>query len=288
MPHIAGTVPSGQTLAFRFGLSCALAIGLLALGACWVVLGGEIPFWVQPSAVGAAWGMLFLTGLHLGTTGQYRLTPAAISLIIVWLVKSALQELTDLNGSECCLLVCLLTTAGWLTSRPLHSFSSGKHCVFGSSDARTASSRFFTWSIWDLGLATTLVAIFASSVRGIASPSAIQNQIAIALCGGMVASWSASAWAISDRWNGWRLASLGLVTVSSLALMARHAPGPLGLAPLVSWMLVGPLAVASAQGVSVLLIVALARWDATRIEAQAADSPDPLFEVRPLSVFDPN
>lgn len=262
MPHVAEQTASSQTPAIRCGLTCSCVFALVTLGLCAIVLGANLPIWLQPTAVGAAWGVLFAIGLYLGTVGQYQFISFAISLAVVCLTKYALQALTDLNGSECCLVVCVLTSAGWLASRPLDLSAHDRISQVPQRGRHAKPSRLLTWSIWDMTLLTTLVAICASSVGHINSSAAILSQIAIALCGGVIASWSACAWAMCDKWNLWRLAGMGLVGISSLGLAASHSPSQLSLLHIATWMLVGPLAVASAQGLTVLSIIALARLDA--------------------------
>ncbi len=81
---------------------------------------------------------------------------------------------------------------------------------------------------------------------------------------GMLCSWIACSWAWKDKWNGWSLFSVVATLSASLGILFISAPTGVSPLDVCQWLLSGPVNVVAAQGVVVLAVLAIWRWEVNR------------------------
>ncbi len=251
------------------GACCRLLIGCVATVVflnAWV---WSPPAWLQPTVVGMLWASLFLVGAAAGSVRRGSALFACVAGIYVWLSQSAMQQLTSLLAAESGLIVVCSFTAGWLVTQ--FEFSGRSREV-----SETEVRRYQQWTIWDLALLTTLVAVICYGLPKLESPLTLFRQVGFVLWGGCLCSWVAYRWAFDDCWTTSKLIIMFAVSGLCLCLLGRVSPTGLSLIHITTWMLTGPLAVVAAQGLTVLALLTAIRVDqgSLRIARQ--------ISVRPL------
>ena len=237
------------------GLLMACVAGVVFLSACvW-----SPPAWLQPTVVGMLWASLFLIGTAAGSVRRGSALFACVAGSYVWLSQIAMQSLTSLVAAECGLLVVCTFAAGWLVTQ--FEFS-------GRSPQTLATQvrRYQQWTIWDLALLTTLVAVICYGLPRLESPLILLSQVGFVLLGGCICSCAAYRWVFDDCWTTSKL--IVMFVGSGLCfwllcfwLLGRQTPTEFSLLHIATWMLTGPIAVVAAQGLTVLVLLTAIRVD---------------------------
>ena len=219
-------------------LICASLFSILALCLCAQL---ELPLWLQPSVVGVVWATLFFLGTRLNMTAQpIQLLCACLASVPL---TQAFQLVTDLSLAECVLASCALLGAGWLTWRP-----------------NSQASRRGHWSIWEMMLATTIVAIALSCFPNITSSMLLLLAVVLTLVGGIVFSAFAHRIVLNDDWN---LAHLGICAgIASIWALIAFLFRPTGTTwtSALTWLMTGPLLVVSSQFTWAAVLFLLERY----------------------------
>jgi hypothetical protein len=159
-----------------------------------------------------------------------------------------------LAAAECGLIVVCTFSAGWLVTqldfsgRPQHA---------SAIEVR----RYQQWTIWDLALLTTLVAVICYGMPRLESPLTLFSQVGFVLLGGCVCSWVAYRWVFDDCWTTSKLIVMCVGSGLCFWLLGRQTPTEFSLLHITTWMLTGPLAVVAAQGLTVLTLLTAIRVD---------------------------
>jgi hypothetical protein len=225
-------------------LATAVGVPLLA--------GWQVPLWLQPSAVGVLWGVIFLLGLLLSLAGNFRSSQLFVVVLCTLVSGLAFHRITDLTIDESIFAILPLIGCGWSTARfdrsPLHSLN---------LKARELNS--MQVPLLDYFLVTTLVACLAHVLLKMHSPPLILVGVMGTVLIGCCSCWAAYQWALCDHYPIGlpALMSIGLC-LAGIAVLLRLTP--LSSSELISWMVTGPLSVLAAQVFTVLLVLALSRW----------------------------
>lgn len=257
---------SGEVRYIAAGPCCRLLIGCVAVVVFCNALFWSPPDWLQPTIVGMLWGSLFLVGAAAGSVRRGSGLFALAAGSCLWLSQYALKSLTSLVAAECALIVVCSFAAGWLVTQ----FEFSGRAQSASNEVR----RYQQWTIWDLAVLTTLVAVICYALPRLESPLMLLTQVGFVLLGGCVFSWLAYRWVFDDCWTMTKLAAMLLggavcIWLLGIALLGRGSHSELSLTYVASWMLTGPIAVIAAQGLTVLAILA-----AVRIDAKTSAEPD--------------
>ena len=199
------------------GPCCSIAIvgSLLLVSAC--VLGWSPPDWVQPSIVGLLWANLFLLGIATGNVRRGSAGFACLAGGLIWLSQIALSMLTHLSASECLLLATTLCAAGWSIAH-LDNVHRPRRMSY------SIAIQYRQWTIWDLAILTTFVAVICCAAPKLQSPAALLLNVACGLAGGVMCSWMAYRWVFDDQWNVVKLLAILSACALCLWFIARHSP----------------------------------------------------------------
>lgn len=251
------------------GACCRLLIACVAAVVFLSTCVWSPPSWLQPTVVGMLWASLFLVGAAAGSVRRGSALFACLAGICVWLSHLAMQSLTSLVAAESGLIAVCSFTAGWLVTQ--FEFS-GRVQHASATEVR----RYQQWTIWDLALLTTLVAVICYGLPRLESPLSLLSQVGFVLWGGCICSWVAYRWVFDDCWTTSKLMtvfigsglSFGLLGFGLLGfgllgfgLLGRQTPTEFSLLHLTTWMLTGPLAVVAAQSLTVLALLTAIRVD---------------------------
>ena len=218
------------------------------------------PNWLQPSVVGLLWSSLFLVGrAAAGSVCRGSLGFALVAGGFVWLSQLALQSLTNLVPAECGLITVCAFSSGWLVTQ--FEFSGRV-----PQTLLTEVQRYQQWTIWDIALLTTLVAVTCYALPRLESPLILLTQVGFVLLGGCICSWLAYRWVFDDYWT---LTKLMVMLVGSglclwlfaLWVVSQQPSNELSLRLIAAWMLTGPIAVMAAQGLTTLAVLTAIRID---------------------------
>jgi len=241
------------------GACCRLLIACVAIVVFLNVYVCSPPAWLQPTLVGMLWASLFLAGAAAGSVRRGNGLYACIAGSYVWLSQLAMQSLTSLVAAESGLIVVCTFSAGWLVTQ--FEFS-GRSQQASATEVR----RYQQWTIWDLALLTTLVAVICYALPRLESPLILLTQVGFVLLGGCICSWVAYRWVFDDCWTMTKL--IVMLVVSGLYfwlmgfwLLSWQTPTEFSLLHITAWMLTGPLAVIAAQGLTVLALLTAIRVD---------------------------
>lgn len=212
------------------------------------------PVWLQPTVVGMLWASLFLVGAAAGSVRRGSACFACVAGSYVWLSQLAMQSLTSLVAAESCLVVVCSFSAGWLVTQ--FEFSGRPQCASAS-----VVRHYQQWTIWDLAVLTTLVAVICYGLPRLESPLALLSQVGFVVCGGCLFSWIAYRWVFDDCWTAGKWILLLVGSGLCLLLLGRQTPTEFSLLNIAAWMLTGPLAVVAAQGFVVLALLTAVRID---------------------------
>jgi hypothetical protein len=239
-----------------FGRLLTLGVGAAVGLSAWV---NSPPDWLQPTIVGMLWASLFLVGLAAGSVRRGSLWFALVAGCCVWLSQLALQSLTSLVAAECGLLVVGSFSAGWLMTQFEFTGRSRQTSVM-------AVQRYQQWTIWDLALLTTLVAVTCYALPRLESPLILLAQVGFVLLGGCICSWMAYRWVFDDCWTLTKLMVMGVgsglcLWLFCLWVIGQQPANELSVRQIAAWMLTGPIAVMAAQGLTVLALLTAIRID---------------------------
>lgn len=217
------------------------------------------PMWLQPTIVGILWASLFLVGAAAGSVRRGSAWFAFIACCYVWLSQNQLQSLTSLVEAECALIAVCSFSAGWLVTQLEFS---GRESQSPFAEVK----RYQQWTIWDLGLLTTLVAVICYALPRLESPLILLTQVGFVMLGGCISSWMAYRWVFDDNWTLTKLIAMivgsGLcVWLLGLWLVSQQPASELSIGVIATWMLTGPIAVIAAQGLTVLALLTAIRID---------------------------
>lgn len=232
----------------RILIACVAAVVLLSV-TVW-----SPPAWLQPTVVGMLWASLFLVGAAAGSVRRGSVLFAGMAGSYVWLSQLAMQRLTSLMAAECGLIVACAFSAGWLVTQIEFS---GRSPQTSATEVR----RYQQWTIWDLALLTTLVAVICYGLPRLESPLTLLSQVGFVLWGGCLCSWVAYRWVFDDCWTTSKLLVMFVGSGLCFWLLGRQTPTQFSLLHITAWMLTGPLAVVAAQGLTVLAMLAAIRVD---------------------------
>ncbi len=232
--------------------------GLSLLGiASFVAWGWQPDLRFQPTIVGILWGFLFLSGYLLGGVGRGQFGGLILALPTTFLSWLGVQSLTDLGAADCLLLSTILVVGGWSATfwKPAN-----RPFVEGLAGQRAAKG-LPRWSIWDMGCVTAVVACIVHAAPRLETPPMLLCAVAAALFSGLLCSWIACSWAWHDDWNWWSLSALVAALVAGVGIVHLSAPAGLTLTHSVRWALSGPINVVAAQGLAVLAVLTIWRWE---------------------------
>ncbi len=240
-----------EPMATRWLLSAAIAAMGVLVG-CAVLAGFQPPLWFQPTLVGILWGLVFLIGFAMGSFGRGSFLAATLAGVLTWLMNQSFLQITDLPPADCLLLSTLLLSSGWVIARldRAHLFSS----------IPTAHAQSAQWSIGDIAFSTALAACLVQAFVH-CTPTLLLLSAIMALAGGIVCSWLAYRWVWLDQYSlvSLLVAFVGLV---SATLYIHHvAPVDATFWESVRWICVGPVNVIASQATSVLMVLALIRFE---------------------------
>jgi hypothetical protein len=236
---------------------------LAGLPAC----GWEPQVLFQPTWVGLMWACLFLAGCLLGSQDRNRWPTMLAALSIAYVAWWGFRSLTDVPAPDSLLLSVILMLSGW-------GVTTWHRARVRFTEARVGASSVaegWRWSIGEIGWLTTLGACLAHAIPGLQTPAWLMLSVGTALMSAVLCSWIAYWWAWNDAWDRWKLGVLAVVMCASVWIVQVSAPRGLSVLTSIQWVLSGPLNVVAAQGVSVLLVQALWRWNAGG-ERLAADA----------------
>ncbi len=246
---------------------------------CGVVLSGAaLPIWLQPTIVGILWGGTLLCGLYLGAWGMFRascvLTVAGLSILL----HLACLKITNLQWADSLLLSSILLSCGWVKGR----WSSQELTVEGaergqvsralnSADGRSSTVNVpcqrspLQWSIGDMATITALAACMTSAGMQVRI-SPLLVSVAWAFLVGLMSCWTAYRWVWLDRWsmNSLGLAVLGII--AAIVYLDQYAPTDATWMESFAWLCAGPISVVASQATTVLLFLAIVRFE---LESQA-------------------
>lgn len=215
----------------------------------------ELPF--QPTAVGAVWGCVFLSGYMLGGIGRGKLNGLLQSVPLAYLSWLGFHSLTDLGAEDCLLLATFLVLGGWGASTWQTAFFHGDH---ERLKPQIGLSRL-RWSIWDIGILTTIVACVVHAAPRLVTPWELMFAVTTALFSGLLISSIACCWVWCDRWDCWGILALLTTIIIGLAIVQIGSPAGLSLWNTIQWALTGPANVIASQGVVVLAVLSVWRLD---------------------------
>ncbi len=243
------------------------------------------PMWLQPTIVGMLWASLFLIGAAAGSVRRGNAWFAGVAGCYVWLSQIAMQSLTNLASTECVLIAVCSFSAGWLVTQLEFS---GRSPQIVHEDVR----RYQQWTIWDLALLTTLVAVICYALPRLESPLFLLTQVGFVLLGGCLGSWVAYRWVFDDCWTMAKLITMFLgsglcICLLSFWVLSQQAPNQLSVPHIAIWMLTGPIAVIAAQALTVLALLTAIRIDQGSLSPVKPQVEPDLKLDRKLIVFDP-
>jgi hypothetical protein len=236
------------------GRYSAVACGLLILFASLFAIGFEPALWFQPTAVGVLWASIFLSGFLIGGLGRGKLWAAISAGSVAYLATSAFRELTEIAAPDSLLLSALLMFVGWLTAL----FESVAVVRDDSPNVQAFKPRCF---IWDIAFITLLVAIACHALPRMATPPVLLLSVIVALSGGLLCNWIACRWVWNDCWSPLSLLACVALFVAGITFVCATAPQGISPQHALSWALTGPVNVIAAQGVTVLFVLGLWRFD---------------------------
>ncbi len=233
-----------------------LCVAAAIFSSAWV---WSSPDWLQPTIVGMLWASLFLVGAAAGSVRRGNACFAGVAGCYVWLSQLAMQSLTHLVAAECGLIVVCTFSAGWLVMQLEFSGRSPQ-------TSTTELQRYQQWTIWDLALLTTLVAVICYALPRLQAPLILLNQVGFILLGGCIGSWLAYRWVFDDCWTMTKLIMMFFGGGLCICLMviwplSGQSPSEFSLLHTTAWMLTGPIAVIAAQGLTVLGLLTAIRVD---------------------------
>jgi hypothetical protein len=244
----------GHDLQGRTYWTYASLVALAGLPVC----GYEPPVLFQPTWVGLMWACLFLAGGLLGSRDRNLWPTMLAALSIAYLAWWGFRALTDVPAADSLLLAVILMFSGWGVTTwqraKVGAAAEGRDACGGGGGWR--------WSIGEIGCLTMLVACLAHAIPGLQTPSWLMLSVGTALMSAVLCSWLACWWAWDDAWDGWKLAGLVLVLSAAMGIVQMSAPSGQSVLQSIQWLLSGPLNVVATQGVSVLLVQAVWRWNA--------------------------
>ncbi len=109
-----------------------------------------------------------------------------------------------------------------------------------------------------------MVACFCQALPNLDTAPSVLFTALIALAAGLVCSWLAYRWAWQDEWTPLGVLSLVGSLIAICGLTYFGGPPSRSLAEALRWMLTGPINVVACQATTVLLSLALMRFDAHR------------------------
>jgi ABC-type xylose transport system permease subunit len=167
-------------------------------------------------------------------------------------MNQSFLHITDLPPADSLLLSTLLLTSGWVIARLDRAH------VFSSIPAAHAHGS--QWSIGDIAFATAMAAClsqaFVHSTWTLLLVSALT-----ALAGGVVCSWLAYRWVWLDQYSLFSLLLAFLGLAAATIYVHRVAPVDATFWESVQWICMGPVNVIASQATSVLLVLALIRFE---------------------------
>lgn len=231
---------------------------LFSLFVCCVPLVCEMPEWFVTTWIGAAWGVLFLSGLAASWV-SHRASWLVHCAFNATAVQASIEGLTDFGPNACWLLTVLLLGSGWLMGVALIPWEQGRRVPGRIDYAGGKSGSHFQCSIWDLLCATTLIGLLCWLVPKAEMQFDMLCQIAPAYVAGVIMSIVAVPLAWRTEWTNSQWLSLWACTAITLFLIGWwvfSAPLPVTW----SWLLRGPLVVVAAQFFIVLLGLGIHAW----------------------------
>ncbi len=254
-------------VALPFGAAAMLTL-LVLMGAIGLVAAGfHPPLALEATLAGVIWAVLFLAGFAVGSFARGRFAGAALVSAVFWLANSAFVQLSDFSLSECRLLGCVLIACGWLAA-----YVGQRHWTWlvsqrYASPESSAEPRI-RFSIWDMAVLTSLVAIGCSCWNQLETPAAFAACVFFSMAGGIICSWIAGRWALHDHWSIASLLSILILTVGVLLVTLFRWPVPVHIS--FSWLVSGPINAIAAQSATVLLVCGVLRWENKRVSQDSA------------------
>lgn len=236
--------------------SSSLYLVLLAFASI-VAWGWQPELRFQPTAVGVVWGCVFLSGYMLGGNGRGKFNGLLQAVPLAYLSWLGFQSLTDLGAADCLLLATFLVLGGWGAATWQMAFFDGVH---ERSKSPIGMSRL-RWSIWDIGILTTIVACVVHAAPRLVTPWELMFAVTTALFSGLLISSIAGWWVWCDRWDWWGIFALLTTIAVGLGIMQISSPAGLSLWKAILWALTGPANVIASQGVVVLAVLSVWRLD---------------------------
>jgi hypothetical protein len=232
----------------------ASLVALAGLPAC----GWEPPVLFQPTWVGLMWACLFLAGGLWGSQDR-NLWPTMLAAVsIAYLAWWGFRALTDVPAADSLLLAVILMLSGWGVT----TWHRAKVRCSADGGNSLGGGYGWRWSIGEIGGLTMLVACLAHAIPGLQTPAWLMLSVGTALMSAVLCSWLACWWAWDDAWDRWKLAGLVLALLAAMGIVQMSAPSGQSVVQSIQWVLSGPLNVVATQGVSVLLVQAVWRWNA--------------------------
>jgi hypothetical protein len=205
-----------------------------------------------------------LCGYVLGGLGRGSIVGALACAVAFFVATSAFVALSDFGLSDALLLSTAVAAVGFASGRysgvhwtiPIR-WASAAHS--NSTEPVHASNPLATFSIWDLGFVSVVVAVAANSLGQVQAPYALAACIFFAAFGGIVCSVLAARLALHDTWTLRHTALLlGLPCAIAFAVF-YFRPVPFNVT--LAWLISGPVNAIAAQATTVLLCCAAYRWD---------------------------
>jgi len=128
-------------------------------------------------------------------------------------------------------------------------------------DRRTAGpreSRWWRFSIAEIGFVTTLTACVAHAVPRLSAPPLLMCGVTATLLAAVLCSWAACRWVWKDQWSLASLSAAAAVSALGLATIVVSTPTGLSLGHALHWLLSGPVNVVAAH--TVVITCTLALW----------------------------
>ncbi len=233
----------------------SLLLSCCATGFCLAVLSGlRIPSWFQPTLAGAIWGSLFVIGLYASRFHRVGGVQVLLSALVAVLLVFTFQRITDFSLYESLFLAAVLLSAGWLIAQTDRLQNPG--AAKGTPTSRPA------WTIADAMFVTTMCACFCQAAPQIVSEQIWFFSVLISLAAGLFTSWVAYRWTWNDEWTLIRFSSVALGLATAFCLVWRYSPGDTTIIETLEWMIQGPVTVIASQATTVLIALALRRFEA--------------------------
>lgn len=245
--------------------------GIVALGfiaTCTLLALGFKPGYIfEPTFAGIVWAGLFLCGFALGSIARGRIQAAVALSVFCWLANQAFAAITDFSASDSLFPSSLLLAFGFGAARVgTRNWTLFLENAFGRAVGEPTSTEHGHWrqeplrfSIWDIGLATVLVAMVCTAISRTQASPALLACCFVALIGGIFSSWTACRWAWHDRWSLTSILGLGLACLLIFGYVIYRSPMP--VATTITWLVSGPVNTIAAQATAVLVSCAAVRWE---------------------------